>query len=804
MNSFQRKFVNELRRADDLSQKLVYLENECDNLGIEVEKVLAEPKVPTFKELIDIEHDVGALEKSMRDVSGHLATLSVKKTSYFELSQVLKKSQHALEISRSDRRSSSIFVPDSMNDHEEQKLQAQLTFKRAHLMRDSDKLNTITGIIRTDKTMSFQTLIWRICGNNALVQFFNIEEAIEEMGTGELVQKNVFLVMCQGQNLTKKIKQICAGYHASIYDIPETRVRYLELVNQIDGNVADINLVYEETKKQKTEMLMAISKRKNLHTWVIKVAKLKAVLAVLNFFRSTDRGFIAECWCAETDFPALREVIIQTSINAGAPGQAVVEVVPTTMTPPTFYRTNKFTQGFQNIVESYGVANYGEVNPAPYTIITFPFLFAVMFGDTGHGLIMFLFALWMVLAERRLMGASNNEIWLTFFNGRYIILLMGLFSMYTGLIYNDVFSKSMNLFGSTFNVPAPVVNGSVEYFNQTMLTKENWNAYPFGVDPVWQISTNKIQFLNSFKMKLSVTLGVIQMVFGVILSLFNHLHFGKTVSIVFEFIPQMIFMLGLFGYLIVLTFAKWLIVFDSTHDAPSILIDFINMFLMKYPKGDEAGGDTAYLKPWYPGKQMVQTALLAAALLCVPVMLLAKPIIMVCCSPRKRHLPRDAENGNGAVGEDAGEAGQSSSSDHDDDGDDEHGDESAGDIFIHQAIHTIEYCLGSISHTASYLRLWALSLAHSQLSDVLWSRLMKTGLSMELGGNLYARAVLCFVVFAIWATLTVAILIVMEGLSAFLHALRLHWVEFQSKFYQGNGYLFKPFKLQNILHREEE
>lgn len=49
--------------------------------------------------------------------------------------------------------------------------------------------------------------------------------------------------------------------------------------------------------------------------------------------------------------------------------------------------------------------------PAPYTIITFPFLFAVMFGDMGHGLLMTCAALYLVIRESRLLAQkSDNEV----------------------------------------------------------------------------------------------------------------------------------------------------------------------------------------------------------------------------------------------------------------------------------------------------------------------------------------------------------------------------------------------------------
>merc|ERR1712061_253028 len=117
-------------------------------------------------------------------------------------------------------------------------------------------------------------------------------------------------------------------------------------------------------------------------------------------------------------------------------------------------------------------------------------------------------------------------------------------------------------------------------------------------------------------------------------------------------------------------------------------------------------------------------------------MLLVKPFMQMREHNQKASARRQNVNGSGA---DAG------------------GEEvfDTAEVFILQGIHTIVYVLGSVSHTASYLRLWALSLAHAQLSEVLWSMVMRIALST--GG--WAGVVMIYVIFVFWAALTISILV---------------------------------------------
>ncbi|RNF04031.1 putative vacuolar proton-ATPase-like protein [Trypanosoma conorhini] len=798
--AFTRPYTAEIRRYDELERKLsiinVELEGETD-LSMQGPPALGTPdhlRRLLCGTVLEEEEKVDALLEDLKTVNASLQDLRREMNFRLELSLLHTRLQDLL--------------PSHLSQPSDALLQAP------HLL----------GMVDAARAEVIYAMTYRATKGNALVELDNKHAMLLDPLTGErCVAKIPFAVFTSSPAVLKRVERLILSLGATIHTLREVSEARTE---EHEHEMGELQHMYERMQLRKSELLQ---KHALMHSTFLRVVQMKKhIFLTMNLCVVRGSTCTASVWIPRRHEEALRTAIREAVHTAAGNVASVVAPHPSQSNPPTFFETNKFTRVFQSIVDSYGTARYKEVNPGVFTIVTFPYLFGIMYGDIGHGILLLLFALYFVLMETRWSHCHLNEMLAMLFGGRYLLLLMGLFSIYMGALYNDFFGFSVGFFSSAYAWP-PIGDqkGTVHPLGGNNRT----GVYPVGLDVAWTETENKLEFYNSVKMKCAVIVGVVQMLTGNVLSLLNHIHNRDLPKIFFLFIPELLFLLCTFGYMSLLIVIKWCVSWENTSEAPSILETMTNFFL-------QPGTVT---QPLYKGQSLVQVILLLTAFAMVPAMLIMMPLLEArkhrgasrgyCLFTDNLSLPvisRDTSSVDGeqtvtvsvehrndpssVVLEGVWRAHSDAVADRDrvEDTSAWHvphstadapshaaaaGDVETGhpfdlsEVIIHYMIHTIEYVLGCVSNTASYLRLWALSLAHAQLSEVFFTFAVVKTLAVDTTGVLIAAGV------AVWLGVTLAVLVGMEALSAFLHALRLHWVEFNNKFYVGDGVSYEPFEL---------
>jgi len=844
LTPFQRRYVQFVKRCDEIERKIRYVHAEAKKFNIEITP--AGTVESFFKESRDmeagcsgayvletLESKLDLFERQLVDINKYSSKISEEFSSKVEYHHLLMKTKRFLkagadiQLLEAEAKSGNI-----VNGDNETGIQMNPLLAGNEVISGDEMIfANISGVVATDDRHRFERMLFRATRGNCYIRFSPLPSKALDCD-GKRIKKYCFIIFFKSPALETKIKRICDAFQANRYELPLNRIK--EIDARIAANhkeIEDAQMILEKSKEQKFKLCSELALHVEGWLWVVR--REKSTYHTLNLFKSDVAGnalLRGKGWILTSQLKKAKIAIRRAHKQMSLPPTGLLETLDGKHPqPPTHFITNKYTVAFQEFVNTYGIPRYKCANPALFTAATFPFLFGVMYGDIGHGSCLALAGLYLILTESKAEARETQGMMRDIYVARYLLFAMGIMGIYCGLIYNDYFSVGLNLFGSSWWFPTYENDQKAQFVVGAYGDADQ--VYPFGCDPVWKLSSNELLFFNSMKMKMSVILGIIQMTVGIFLKGMDCVYYKDWLGFFTEFMPMILFDLALFGYMVILIFVKWSINWDqrmalgscnydnlgnsgacsmqtavngTCYSVQGKMCNAATLLNETCPLGYGGTGmgcqppnlittlinialkPGSVEEPMYAGQPGVQTFLLLVAFFCVPWLLAVKPLYLKYThKPAEHHGSEGHELVNAEEDEDA-HAGGGGGHGHGD------GEFNFGEIFIHQVIETIEFVLGMVSNTASYLRLWALSLAHTELATVFWEKAMVS--AMNTGSPIAV-----YIGYAVFACVTFGVLLAMDVLECFLHALRLHWVEFQSKFFKADGYRFVPFEFKAIL-----
>ena len=497
------------------------------------------------------------------------------------------------------------------------------TFIERNNQNDIHRLEAFFGVVPTTQLLQMKKVLFRLTRGNIIFNTINLDNSNYFESNKEevkMVNKTLIFILCPGGEdkiMANKISRLLFMSEFKEMEIPfayKKEEMELHLEQEIEDNSTILKTTNQEVKVLlgnfiESERFTGISFYKTCRLLVSRELNFSKKLV---FVEKRKVLYSLMFWVPEKYFNYVRGEIenIKTEDEEGVKPTMIKYSVDDltllkTKKAPTYFELNALTAPFQQIVDTYGIPRYKEINPAIFTVISFPFFFGLMFGDVGHGTIVLILGILLLITQKE----KSSPL----YNMKYLIFLNGIFATYCGFIYSEWFANAFAFLPSCYDITSP-----------TYKIKSEGCVYPFGLDYIWYISENETAFLNSFKMKFSIIIGVIQMMFGTILKGGNGIYFGKWEDVVFEAIPQFMFMLVTFGYMSIAIIIKWLTNWDG-RESVSIIQVFINFTNVEDPlfgNGDLQG--------------LLQMIFLIICVVCFFMMMCFKPFIVYFRDKKQR------------------------------------------------------------------------------------------------------------------------------------------------------------------------
>ncbi|XP_061208278.1 V-type proton ATPase 116 kDa subunit a 3-like, partial [Neopsephotus bourkii] len=305
VSPFQRRFVGEVRRCEEMEKTFTFLLQELRGAGREPGPVRGSPRAPLAREALGLQEEAEQLARELREGARNRASLRSRLRDLRRFLHVLREGQ------RLTGPAAALGSPARPRALSEQEPILEPSVHQ-HLER---KISFVTGVIHPWRVSAFERLLWRACRGYLVATFVEMPEPMEDPATGESITWVIFLISYWGEQIGQKIRKISDCFHCHVYPYPESESIRMDTMSGLQSQIQDLSVVLEETEQYLAQVLDKVVLA--LPTWQVQVQKMKAIYLVLNqcSFDVTEKCLIAEVWCPVRDLPQVQDALRQGSVS---------------------------------------------------------------------------------------------------------------------------------------------------------------------------------------------------------------------------------------------------------------------------------------------------------------------------------------------------------------------------------------------------------------------------------------------------------------------------------------------------------